>query len=197
MYFYLLCRLIQIDSIVLAYCFTNTAFLLFQVKTAFIDVRDQRDGLGEIDVDGFVLGDLLVEWIRILDGAVFHTGCTTGALALYNIPGLSGQGNRKVSCFPVYPVNLSVRQDLYVGIPADLDQFGREYSGGAVVGRKGLVKLGHMAANGRRLVDQVNLETCRGKIKGSLNTTDPSTDDHDISKMAVCEASKKPLDLCI
>jgi hypothetical protein len=34
-------------------------------------------------------------------------------------------------------------------MPADLDQFGRKYSHGAVIGGIGLVELGHMAANGR------------------------------------------------
>ena len=56
-------------------------------------------------------------------------------------------------------VNLRVGEDLYIGMPADLDQFGREYSDRAVIGGKGLIKLGHMAANGRSLVDQVNLKT--------------------------------------
>jgi hypothetical protein len=34
-------------------------------------------------------------------------------------------------------------------VTADLDHLGCEYSSGAVIGGKGLVKLGHMAANGR------------------------------------------------
>ena len=72
-------------------------------------------------------------------------------------------------------------------MPADLDQFGREYSDGAVIGRKGLVELGHMATNGRGLVDQVNLKTRSGKIKRGLNTADPSTDHHHITKIAACE----------
>ena len=70
-------------------------------------------------------------------------------------------------------------------MPADLDQFGREYSDGAVIGGKGLVKLGHMAANGRCLVDQVNLKAGIGQIKRGLNTADPSANNHDISKITV------------
>ncbi len=66
-------------------------------------------------------------------------------------------------------------------MPADLDQFGRKYSDGAVIGRKGLVELGHVAANSRRLVDQVNLKARTSKIEGGLNTTDPSTHNHDVS----------------
>ena len=80
-------------------------------------------------------------------------------------------------------------------MPADLDQFGREYSNGAVIGGKGLVKLGHMAANGRCLVHQINLKTRSGKIKRGLDPADPSTDHHHISKMAVCETFNKLLNV--
>ena len=72
-------------------------------------------------------------------------------------------------------------------MPADLDQFGRKYSDGAVIGGKGLVKLGHMAANGWCLVDEVNLKTSSGKIKRGLNTADPSSDNHDVSKITAFE----------
>jgi hypothetical protein len=80
-------------------------------------------------------------------------------------------------------------------MPADLDQFGREYSDRAVIGRKGLVKLGHMAANGRRLVDQVNLKARSGKIERGLNTADPSTDNHDVSKITLRKSSTKLFNL--
>ena len=186
-YFYLLRRLIEIDGLILTDSFANTTFLLFKVKTAFIDIRDQGNGLSEVDMDGFILRYFLIKLIRVFDRAVFHAGRTTRAFALYNISGLFNQRDLEVSRFPFDTVNFSIRQDLYVGMPADLDQFGREYSDGAVIGRKGLVKLGHMAANGRRLVDQVNLKTRSGKIKRGLNTADPSTDNHHISKMTVCE----------
>jgi hypothetical protein len=194
-YFHLLRCLIEIDGVILTYCFANTTFLLFEVKTAFIYIRDQGNGLSEVDMDGFILRYFLIKWIRVFDRAVFYTGRTTRAFALYYISGLFNQRDLEVSCFSLYTVNFSIRQDLYIGMPADLDQFGREYSDGAVIGGKGLVKLGHMAANGRRLVDQVNLETRSGKIKRGLNTADPSTDNHDISKISLCETFAKLFNL--
>jgi len=42
-----------------------------------------------------------------------------------------------------------------LGCRPDLDQFGRQYSDGAVIGGKVLSSWAHLAANGRRLVDQV------------------------------------------
>ena len=91
----------------------------------------------------------MIVWIRDLDRAVLDTGRTARAFALYNVSGLFIQGDLEVSCFPFYTVNFSICQNLYVGMPADLDQFGREYSHGAVIGGIGLVQLGHFAANGR------------------------------------------------
>ncbi len=146
-------------------------------------------------MDGFILRYFLIKLIRVFDRAVFDTGRTTRAFVLQDIPGFPDQRYLKVSWFPCYTVNFSIGQNLDIGMPADLDQFGREYSDGAVIGGKGLVQLGHMAANGRCLVDQVNLETRSGKIKRGLNTADPSTDDHDVSEVTLCETLAKLFDL--
>jgi hypothetical protein len=80
-------------------------------------------------------------------------------------------------------------------VPADLDQLGRENSHGTVIGGKGLVKLGHMAANARRFLNQVNPKTGRGKIKRGLNTADPSTNNHYVSKIPVRETLSKLFNL--
>ena len=185
--FHLLCRLIQIDRLILTDSFANTTFLLFQVKTAFVNIRDQGNGLREVDMDGFMLRYFLIKLIGVFDRAVLHAGRTTRAFALYNISGLFIQGDLEVSCLTFDTVNFRIRQDLYVGMPADLDQFGREYSDGAVIGGKGLVQLGHMAANRRRFVNQVHLKSRSSKVKRGLNTADPSADHHHITKMTVFE----------
>jgi len=125
----------------------------------------------------------LIVWVLNLDRTVVYTCRATRAFALRNIPGLFNQGDPEVSSFSFYPVNFGVAQDLNIGIPADLDQFGCEYSHGTVIGRKGLVKLGHVAANGWRLVHQINLKAGTGKIERGLNTADPSTHNHDVSGM--------------
>jgi hypothetical protein len=89
----------------------------------------------------------LIVWVRDLDRAVLYTGTATRAVVLDNISGLFNQGDLEVSCFPFYTINFSIGQDLDIGMPADLDQFGREYSHGAVIGGIGLVKLGHLTAD--------------------------------------------------
>ena len=73
---------------------------------------------------GFILRYFLIKWIGDLDRAVFYTGSTTCAFVLDNISRLFNQGDLKIPFFSCYTVNLGIGQDLYVWVPADLDQFG-------------------------------------------------------------------------
>jgi hypothetical protein len=187
--------LIEIYGVILTYCLANTTFPLFKVKTAFINVSDKWNCLSEIYMDGFIVRYFLIILIRVFGRAILYTSSTTGAFVLQDISGLFNQRYLEVSFFPCYTVNFSIRQDLYIGMPADLDQLGCKYSHGAVIGGKGLVKLGHMAANGRRFVNQVNLKTRNAKIKCGLNTADPSTNNHNISKITVSTTFAKLLNI--
>jgi hypothetical protein len=146
-------------------------------------------------MDRFILRYVLIKFIRVFDRAVFCTGGTTRAFVLQNIPGLFSKRYLKVSYFSLYTVNFSIGENLYIGMPADLDQLGCEYSHGAVIGRKGLVKLGHMAPNAWRFLNQVHLKTSSGEIKRGLNTTDSSTNNHDIADITACEIFAKLLNI--
>ena len=70
-------------------------------------------------------------------------------------------------------------------MPVDLDQLRGEYSHGAVIGGKGLVKLGHMAADGRCFLNKINLKTRGAKVKSGLHAADAAADDQNISKITV------------
>ncbi len=83
-------------------------------------------------------------------------------------------------------VDFGIGQDFDIGMPITFDELGRFDAHGAVIGGKSLVELGHLAADGRRFLDQIDLVSCGGKIERGLNTADPATDDHDISHIAVC-----------
>ncbi len=100
-------------------------------------------------MDGLVIGYLLIEWIGILDRAGFYTGSTAHTFVLYYVSGFLGQGHLEGPCFAFYTVYFSIGQYFNVCLPVDLDQFRREYSHRAVIGGKSLVKLSHMAADGR------------------------------------------------
>jgi hypothetical protein len=75
-------------------------------------------------MDRLILRYLLVILIGVLDGAVLHTRGAARTFALQDIPGLLDQGYLEVACFPFHTVNFSIGQDLYVRMPADLDQLG-------------------------------------------------------------------------
>jgi hypothetical protein len=185
LHFKLLWLLEKIDRVLFANPGANRTFPFPEEKATFgVYISDKRNGLGKIDMDGLAQREALIVWILNLDRTVVDTGRATRAFALDDISGLLDEGDTEVSSVSFHPVDFGVAQDFYVRIPADLDQFGREDSHGAVIGRKGLVKLGHMAAEGRRLVHQVDLKPGSGKIKRGLNAADPSSDDHHVSRIA-------------
>ena len=93
---YLLRRLSKIDRVVRTDGLANITFLLFQVQATFIDVSDQRDSLGEVDMDSFIRRYILIKWIGVLDRAILNTGRTTRTNILENVSRLSGQGYFKV-----------------------------------------------------------------------------------------------------
>ena len=90
--------MLKIDGVVFTDAFANSAFLLFKVNTAVIDVGNQGDCLGKIDVDGFITGYFLIECIGVFNRAVFDTGRTARAFFLDNVPGSAGQGNLEIPC---------------------------------------------------------------------------------------------------
>jgi hypothetical protein len=80
-------------------------------------------------------------------------------------------------------------------MPVAFDELGRFDTHGAIIGGKGLIELGHLAPDSGGFLDKVHFETCGGEIKRGLNTADPSTNDQDISKIAVYGTFAKPFDL--
>ncbi len=60
-----------------------------------------------------------------------------------------------------------------------LNQFGAHHTGGTIIGRKGLVQLGHDAAHIGLLLHQVHLKPGVGGIQGGLDAGDAAADDGD------------------
>ena len=115
--------MIEIYGIILTDSCANRTFLFLEVEAAFIYVSDKGDCLSEVYMYGFVLRYSLIKLIRVRDWAVFYTGSTARTFVLYNVSGLSNQRYFEVSCLSFYTVNFSIGQYLYIGMPADLDQF--------------------------------------------------------------------------
>jgi hypothetical protein len=53
-----------------------------------------------------------------------------------------------MSGLTLYGFQLGIRNDVYIVMPADLDQFGRNRSHGTLVGGESLIELRHHAAHG-------------------------------------------------
>jgi len=101
------------------------------------------------------------------------------------------QRSAEVAFFTFNGSDFGKRQDFYVWVPADLDQFRCQNSHRAVIGWKGLIELGHVAANARPLLNQVDLESSSGQVQGCLDTTDTTPDNQDISEISAAESFRK------
>jgi len=145
-------------------------------------------------MNSLVIRYFLVELVRIFNRTVFHTGCTTRAQVLLDIPRLLYQGYLEVSRFSFYTFNFSISENLYVLMPADLDQLRGKYSHRAVIGGKGLVELSHVSAYCGQLLDKVNLETGGSKVQRRLDTADSSTNNHHITKITFSKVVTELLD---
>ena len=114
----------KIYGVGLTYAFAYSAFLLFEIDATLIDIRDKRYCLRKIYVDRLVVGYLLIEGIGVFNRAVFYTCRATRTFILENVPRFLGQGYGEVTNLALYTVNFGVGENLYVGVPADLDQLG-------------------------------------------------------------------------
>jgi hypothetical protein len=99
----------------------------------------------------------------------------------------------EITALTLYLIHFCECENLYVWVPADLDQFRRENSHRAVVGGKGLVQLGHVPADTGTFLNQVNLKPGSGKVQRGLDSADPSADNHYVSKILALKAVGKQL----
>jgi hypothetical protein len=81
----------------------------------------------------------------------------------------------KISILAGYLVNFRYGVKLYINVPADLDQFRRDYSHGTIIGRKGFVQLGHDAADGRGFFNEMNIKSRISQIQSRLHPGNSTT----------------------
>jgi hypothetical protein len=93
---------VKVDGVVLTDTFANAALLLFEVQAAFIDIGNQRNGLSKIDMHGLVVGQILVESIRVLDRAVLYARRAARAFVLDDVARLFGQRDCEIPRRPFH-----------------------------------------------------------------------------------------------
>jgi hypothetical protein len=80
--------------------------------------------------------------------------------------------------------NLGAGDEVDVTMPADLDQFWRDNSHGAIIGWKGLVEFRHHPPNGRGFFQEMNLVAGICQIQGRLHPGNATSHDKDGSHLS-------------
>ena len=112
-----------------------------------------------------------------------------------NVPGLFNQRYLEVPRFAFYAVDLCIGHDFYVGMPVAFNELWGFDAHGAVVCGKGLIELGHVAADGRRSIDQIDFEARRAQVEGCLYAADAAADDHYVPEVIASKVPAKSLDI--
>ena len=93
------------------------------------------------------------------DRTGFDATAAPGAAVQIDASGTLLDFHFKIACGPLHRFQIRIGDQFNVQMPADLDQFGRDDSHGAVVGGKGLVQLGHGTPDGWALFQKVDVIT--------------------------------------
>lgn len=142
--------LTEINSLALAHRHTDLAGFMRKMQAAArINIIRCWYRLGIINVDGTGYIQTFVVIIHLVPRTVSGAkpaGCTVVGIditgTLYNV-------SFKITWFSLEGKQITVCENLYIWRPTGLNQLGRQDSERTVVGREGLVKLSHNAADGR------------------------------------------------
>jgi hypothetical protein len=118
----------------------------------------------------------MLEFVRQSDRADSGAIAAGGAFAEIYIARLIADLYLEVPFFAADAFEIRIREEIYVQMPADLDQLGGDNSHGALICGEGLVELCHSTTNSRALFQQMHIIARIGKIKGSLHPGNSSTD---------------------
>ena len=113
----------------------------------------------------------------IHDRAVFDARPASGAQIHFDASGAFSHLDLEIARGAFNGLQIRVCDQLDVQMPADLDQYGRDDSHGAVVGGKCLVQLRHDAPDGGRFFEQVNVISGIRQIQGGLHPRNTAADD--------------------
>jgi len=127
-------------------------------RSPFRDSIGPRHGLGVLLINCLSYGKALIVAVPRFDGAYLGAFAAARALGHIYVSGMLEHARLEVPFFPIQFQEFCRRKQFDVQVPADLDQFGRDDSHGAVIGWEGLVQLGHEPPNRRRPLDQIDVK---------------------------------------
>ncbi len=133
---------LKIDCICGAEFFAGTAFAFLEIDASLL-VYDifQGNRLLVWHIDGLSFHEVFIVFIIHLFGAFFETCAAGNAFLNIHISWMPQDFHVKIALFAIDPYDFGEGHQLNVEMPADLDQFGRENSHGAVIGGECLVQL--------------------------------------------------------
>ena len=179
--------LVVIDSACLTNLFTKTALACLELDAGItVNYGNIGNSLSKGSVDSTAIVKTTVEFARCLLGrTLFLTN--TAACTFVHI---------YASCFlsyiyceitneACYLVNLAVCVDVNLFVSCSLNHFRCEDTSGTVKCGEGLIKLAHSAADGRSLLNNVNLVACICNVESCLDTCNTATD----NKCTLCNAA--------
>ena len=114
----------------------------------FIDTKGNGYGLGKGSVNGRSISQALIPFTGDCHRADIHAFTAPGTDTFHYIPRLATDLNGVVADVSRDFLNLAVGKQLDVCILGHFNHFWGSDTGGTVEGRKGLIELEHMAANG-------------------------------------------------
>ena len=88
-----------------------------------VDIRNERNGLSEMDMHTLGSGQSLIVFVRDFDRARFGTSSTPGTQIFFDVSRSLEERYFEVSCFPLYAEDFGVSKYLDISLPVDLDQF--------------------------------------------------------------------------
>jgi hypothetical protein len=175
----LLFLFLEVDGPAGAELLTGLALALLEVDAGtLIDRVLEGNGLGVLDIDGLSFGEVLVVGVIHLAWALLGAQAAGDALVHVHVAGGLVQGDREVPLFSLDRGELGEGEQLDVDVPADLDQFGRDDSHGAVVGGEGLIELCHDSANRRGSLHEIHVVAGVRQVQGGLHAGDAAADHH-------------------
>ncbi len=178
----LLLFLFEIDRFCGAELLAGAALSFFKEDAVvFVDRVLEGHCLGILDVDRFAFDQVFVEGVVHLLGALLCAGPAGDTLFHVHVAGALDHLHGKVSRFAAHVRDFRKGQELDVEMPADLDQFGRDNSHGAVIGGEGLVQRRHGPADGGSLFQQIDVIAGVGEVQSGLHAGDPAAYDQNRS----------------
>ena len=141
-----------------------------------LDGEGVGHGLGRVAVGGLARAQAQIERVVDLDRADVGALAAAGAAVSSMIAGFAAHVDVEIADITGNLLNFAVGQQLNVFVASNGHHFGCEYSSRTVERREGLVQLGHMPADGRFPLDQIDLLAGVGQLEGRLDAGNAAAD---------------------